>query len=192
MFKNIKMLKELKNEFQQIEFENGEIINENDEALIYVKAENKDDLVSKLSEGEDTIITSDFARFVNENTDNIKLEKHLNIKINNTKEFTREDKSMIKLAYRNYFEKKVSDINDRLYSNKVECIYLMILSVLALGLYALIKIVEKFSLFSEMILIIAWVFVWRTTENIFFERSKLRKEAIKYYKLLNARIDFYN
>ena len=192
MSKNIKMLKELKNEFQQIEFENGEIINENDEALIYVKAENKDDLVSKLSEGEDTIITSDFARFVNENTDNIKLEKHLNIKINNTKEFTREDKSMIKLAYRNYFEKKVSDINDRLYSNKVECIYLMILSVLALGLYALIKIVEKFSLFSEMILIIAWVFVWRTTENIFFERSKLRKEAIKYYKLLNARIDFYN
>lgn len=192
MFKNIKMLKELKNEFQQIEFENGEIINENDEALIYVKADNKDDLVSKLSEGEDTIITSDFARFVNENTDNIKLEKHLNIKINNTKEFTREDKSMIKLAYRNYFEKKVSDINDRLYSNKVECIYLMILSVLALGLYALIKIVEKFSLFSEMILIIAWVFVWRTTENIFFERSKLRKEAIKYYKLLNARIDFYN
>lgn len=192
MFKNIKMLKELKNEFQQIEFENGEIINENDEALIYVKADNKDDLVSKLSEGEDTIITSDFARFVNENTDNIKLEKHLNIKINNTKEFTREDKSMIKLAYRNYFEKKVSDINDRLYSNKVECINLMILSVLALGLYALIKIVEKFSLFSEMILIIAWVFVWRTTENIFFERSKLRKEAIKYYKLLNARIDFYN
>lgn len=192
MFKNIKMLKELKNEFQQIEFENGEIINENNEALIYVKADNKDDLVSKLSEGEDTIITSDFARFVNENTDNIKLEKHLNIKINNTKEFTREDKSMIKLAYRNYFEKKVSDINDRLYSNKVECIYLMILSVLALGLYALIKIVEKFSLFSEMILIIAWVFVWRTTENIFFERSKLRKEAIKYYKLLNARIDFYN
>ena len=45
---------------------------------------------------------------------------------------------------------------------------------------------------SEVLLLISWVFGWRLTESLAFHRKEIRKEAVKFYRLLNARIDFLN
>lgn len=191
MFENIKLLKQLKIESYNIDNEDNEVLNERGEAVICVECEDKNDIVSKFSCGDNATITSEFSNFLKENTEDLDIEKSLNLKIHSNNEFSNEDKSQIKLAIRNHYTKTLSDVNKRLYQNKAECIILSILSVIFMLIYVVSKFFDPYEISSELILIIVWVFMWRAIENIAFERRELRKRAIKLYRLLNARIEFY-
>lgn len=196
MFKNIKLLKELRNQSNQIELDEvTSLIDERNEALIYINANQSNEIISKFSTGEDLTINSELSNYLVEKVDDVNIKYPINIKINNAKDFDKTEKHKIKLAIRNKFTKKVSEVNEKLYNNKIECIMLIILSLLFLFIYVACKLIPigvVGEIISEIILIISWVFVWRLVESIFFERIKMRKEAIKFYRLLNARIEFFN
>lgn len=190
MFKYTRLLNKLKNESYEIEYEN-ENISEKDETILYVKLNEKQDAISKFSAGEDVTITPELSEYLQQDKEYFKLDKPINIRINCEKELSGEDKDDIKRAIRNHFTKKVSDINEDLYSNKIECIYMLLGTLLFLGIYVVLKFFEPLAILSEIILIITWVFMWQFTESIFLNRPKMSKEAIRLYQLLNARIDFY-
>ena len=196
MFKNIKLLKELKNQSYEIELDDdADYTNERNEALIYVNASQTSDIVSKFSAGEDLIINSELSSYLEEKVDYLDIKYPINIKINNAKDFDKNEKDKVKLSVRNKFTQKVSEVNEKLYTNKIECIVLTILSLLFLVAYIACRLIPNSivgEIVSEIVLIISWVFVWRLVESIVFERRQMRKEAIKYYRLLNARIEFFN
>lgn len=190
MSKYTRLLKKLKDDSYEIEYENDNI-SEKDETILYVKLNEKQDAISKFSDGEDVQITPELSNFLQEDKEYFKLDKPLNIRINCEKELSLEDKDDIKRAVRNTFTKKVSDINEDLYSNKIECIFMLIGTLLFLGLYVLFRFLEPLGIVAEIMLIITWVFMWQFTESIVFKRPQMSKEAVRLYKLLNARIDFY-
>lgn len=196
MFKNIKLLKELKNQSYEIELDDdADYTNERNEALIYVNANQTSEIVSKFSAGEDLIINSELSSYLEEKVDYLDIKYPINIKINNAKDFDKNEKDKVKLAIRNKFTQKVSEVNEKLYTNKIECIMLTILSLLFLVGYIACRLIPNGivgEIVGEIVLIISWVFVWRLVESIVFERRQMRKEAIKYYRLLNARIEFFN
>lgn len=192
MFDNIKLLKKLKNESYEVEYTLDDYINENNEAIIYVNCKDSSDIISKYSSGEDLTINKELSSYLQDDTNYLNLKYPINIKINSEKELSRDDKDKIKLSIRNHFTKKVSDVNEKLYENKNECIMLVFLSLFFLLAYVFTKIYLPLEILSEILLIISWVFVWRMTESIVFDRKAMRKEAIKYYRLLNARIEFLN
>jgi len=191
MFKNIKLLKKLREDSYKIEYEN-DYITENDEAIIYVKSNEKSDIINKYSDGEDLTLNSELSSYIQQDNPYMDLTKPIVVKFNSEKEYSKEDKKEIKQAYRNYFMKKVSDINEELYDNFNKNIWLFIVSAIFLMLYILYRIIDNIGFGSELILIISWVFVWNLTESLVFTRPKLTRQAIKLYKLLNARIEFYN
>ncbi|MBO5888677.1 MAG: hypothetical protein J6Q58_00880 [Clostridia bacterium] len=190
MFKNIKLLRKLKRDSYEIEYSSESKINKDDEAVICINAKDKTDIISKYSVGSDLTINSELSDYLKENADEIQIKHPLSIKICSDKEFSTEDKSKVKLALRNHFTKKVSDVNEKLYENEVECWTMVFLSFLFLLGYVLLKIHLPIEILTEIVLIVAWVFVWRMTESIVFVRREMRREAIKYYRLLTARIEF--
>jgi len=190
MFKNIKLLRKLKRDSYEIEYSSESKINKDDEAVICINAKDKSDIINEYSVDTDLNIKSELSDYLKENADEIPIKHSINIKICSDKEFSSEDKSKVKLALRNHFTKKVSDVNEKLYGNEVECWTMVFLSFLFLLAYVLLKIHLPIEILTEIVLIVAWVFVWRMTESIVFVRREMRKEAIKYYRLLTARIEF--
>jgi len=191
MFKNIKLLRKLKKDSYEIEYSSESKVNKDNEAVICINAKDKTDIISKYSVDTDLTINSELSDYLKENADEIPIKHPLSIKIDTEKELTVEDKSKVKLALRNHFTKKVSDVNEKLYENEVECYTMVFLSFIFLLAYVLCKIHLPIEILSEILLIIAWVFVWRMTESIVFVRKEMRREAIKYYRLLTARIEFF-
>ena len=190
MFKNIKLLRKLKRDSYEIEYSSESKIDKNNEAVICINAKNKDDIISKYSVDSDLTINSELSDYLKENADDIQIKHPLRIKICSEKEMNKEDQNKVKLALRNHFTKKVSDINEKLYANEVESWILVFLSFIFLLAYVLCKIHLPIEILTELLLIVSWVFVWRMTESVAFVRREMRKEAIKYYRLLTARIEF--
>lgn len=196
MLKKIKLLEKLQNDSDYVEADfEAEYTNEQNEAIIYVNANSVSDIVSSYSSGEDLTITNELSDYLESKVDNLSVKYPINIKINNSKEFTKKDKDNAKLAIRNAFSQKVSNINRDLRKNKIENIILTILTLITLVGYIACKLITNIvigEIISEIILIIAWVFAWRLVENLAFDRRIKKKNAIKFYRLLNARIEFFN
>ena len=192
MFNNIVTLKKLKDASEEVEILEDKYINENNEALIYVKANSCEDIISKYSSGDNVTFNEELSNYLEEEVKHLPITYPINIKINNEKEFKQKEKDKVKLALRNCYTKKVNDCNKQLNSNKTESIVLLFLTLIFLIGYVLIKVYASFEILSELLLLVAWVFGWRLTESLAFHRKDIRKEAIKFYRLLNARIDFLN
>jgi len=191
MFKNIKLLKHFKNASQEVEFEN-ENESERNETILYVKIKDKSDVINPYSSGDDVTIKDELSSFIQQGNNYMELSKPINIRFDNQEELTSEDKNDIKLALRNHFTLKVSDVNEELNSNKMLCFFMLSLFVLFLSLFIIGRFFEPIGIVAEVCSLISWVFGWNFVESIAFTRPKLRKSAIKLYKLLNARIEFSN
>lgn len=191
MFKNIRLLKHFKNASQEVEYEN-ENESERNETILYVKIKDKSDVINPYSSGDDVTIKDELSSFVQQGNNYMELSKPINIRFDNQEELTREDKDDIKLALRNHFTLKVSDVNEELNSNKKQCFFMLTLFILFLSLFIASKFIEPIGIVSEIFSLVSWVFGWDFVESIAFVRPKLRKRAIKLYKLLNARIEFSN
>lgn len=189
MFGNIKLLKHFKNASSEVEFEN-DLESERNETILYVKIKDKSDVINPYSSGDDVVIKNELSDFLQQNNNYMELSKPINVRFACEKEISNEDQDEIKLALRNHFTLEVSDINEELSKNKKECFFMIFAFVLFLGLYIAGKIVEPLGIVSEIFLIVAWVFGWDFVESIAFVRPRLRKDAIKLYKLLNSRIEF--
>ncbi len=189
MFKNIKLLKHFKQASYEVEYEN-EIESERNETVLYCKIKDKDDVINPYSSGDDVFIKDELSSYLQQGNNYMELAKPINIRFVPEKDLTGEDKDEIKLAVRNHFTLKVSDINEELYTNKKECFFMLTLFIIFLGLFVLGKFIEPIGILTEICSLIAWVFGWDFVEAIAFVRPKLRKKAIYLYKLLNARIEF--
>ncbi len=189
MFKNVKLLKHLKNASSEVEFEN-DCESEGNETILYVKIKDKFDVINPYSSGDDVTIKEELSEFIQKNNNYMELSKPINIRFDNEKELSREDRDEIKLALRNHFTLQVSDVNEELDANKKECFLMISLFVLFLGLFIVGKFFESFGIMSEIFSLISWVFGWDFVESIAFVRPKLRRKAIRLYKILNARIEF--
>lgn len=191
MFKNIRLLKHFKNASQEVQYEN-ENESERNETILYVKIKDKFDVINPYSSGDDVTIKDELSSFIQQGNNYMELSKPINIRFDNQEELTSEDKDDIKLALRNHFTLKVSDVNEELNSNKKECFFMLTLFILFLSLFILSKFIEPIGIMAEIFSLISWVFGWDFVESVAFVRPKLRKSAIKLYKLLNARIEFSN
>ena len=71
--------------------------------------------------------------------------------------------------------------------NLKEFIALLVLGVASFGVRAIInKYISNVSI-NEILLIVAWVFIWRAVETFYFERKKIRKDKLKLIQLYMAR-----
>ena len=189
MFKNIKLLKELREESTKIDYE-FDNYNSRNEAEVLMKIENEDDIVSSLSMGEDLMVNESFETFISNSVSHIEPDKKIDLKISCENNIYDDEKTNIKNAIKNHYTKKISSINDDLHKNAIDNIFLTVASVAVL---ALIIVLSKFSyltLLIEILDIFAWVLLWEVFDNFIFRRRELRKIAIKNYQILNMRIEF--
>ena len=189
MFKNIKLLRELRKQSQYVEYDFDDF-NSRNEAVIEMKAEKVEDLVSPFCIGDDLILTESFEKFLENSASPIEPHLAIDLKVNNAKNFSNEDRKAIKYAIKNHYTKKISLENDNLRRNMIDNIVLFIASIVVLALILVIEAVKFTTLIRQVLDILAWVLLWEVFDNFFLRRRVLRSAAIKNYQLLNMRVEF--
>lgn len=189
MFKNIKLLKKLKEESTKIDYE-FDNYNSKNEAEVLMKIEDRDDIVSALSMGEDLIVNEDFDSFIKNSTSHITPEKKINLKIKCENKISADEKTDIKNAVKNHYTKKISSLNDELHRNAIVNIFLIVASVAILSIIIFLSQFSHLQILIEFLDIFAWVLLWEVFDNFVFNRSEIRRIAIKNYQILNMRIEF--
>lgn len=189
MFKNIKLYKKLKEESTKIDYE-FDNYNVRHEAEVLMKIEDRDDIVSALSMGEDLIVNEDFDSFIKSSTSHITPEKKINLKIKCENKISADEKTDIKNAVKNHYTKKISSLNDELHRNAIVNIFLIVASVAILSIIIFLSQFSHLQILIEFLDIFAWVLLWEVFDNFVFNRSEIRRIAIKNYQILNMRIEF--
>ena len=94
-------------------------------------------------------------------------------------------------AIRNYFNLKLEGIKLALRRNLIVSVIFTIIGIL--GLVAMVVIDHFFgkAIWTEVVDIFAWVFVWEAVDQFFIERRKLLLDRKKYQAFTEMKINYY-
>lgn len=181
MFKNIKRLKKLNQEVEEVD--NIDITENSSTLTIFLNG--TDDALSPFCDKSSPVINSDLSDYLDNQAEQLPPDKDIHIIINGE-----ADKNIVMKAIKNYY-------NNRLISTKREYKKNGILS----GLFTLIAIIiltaavliETFFssqlVLLEIIDIVGWVFMWEAADMFFLERGALRIKQIRYLNFIKAKVE---
>lgn len=188
MFKRIKKLrKEIKNleTFEPYETD------EKGRRVIRLHINDDDYFLSQLSVQGVPCVDDDVAYLLNFYLKNMSVDgdEKLVFKISGNN-ITEEDEKVYKKAIRNYYREEFLDVQQDLEENGRRTWWFAAVGIaLLVGWFFLDKIGVPV-LFSELVNICSWVFIWETVDNLFMERPGLRVKQLQNIKILEADIEF--
>lgn len=147
------------------------------------------DFLSPYSPVASPIVSGDVAEFL-ENGANKFLPKQqieLNVRSNC---IDGEEQVLYDKAIRNYFNLKLDGMKLALRRNLIVSVIFTVIGIL--GLVAMVLIDHFFgsAVWTEVVDIFAWVFVWEAVDQFFIERRKLLLERKKYQAFTNVNINW--
>lgn len=148
------------------------------------------DFLSPYSPTDTPIVSGDVAEFL-ENGANKFLPKQsieLNVYSNCIDD---DEKAVYDEAIRNYFNLKLDGMKLALRRNLIVSVIFTVIGIL--GLVAMVLIDHFFgkAIWTEVVDIFAWVFVWEAVDQFFIERRKLLLDRKKYQAFTEMKINYY-
>lgn len=148
------------------------------------------DFLSPYSPVASPIVSGDVAEFL-ENGANKFLPKQqieLNVHSNCIDD---EEKILYDKAIRNYFNLKLDGMKLALRRNLIVSVIFTIIGIVGLAAMVLIDHFFDKAIWTEVVDIFAWVFVWEAVDQFFIERRKLLLERKKYQAFTEVKINYY-
>ena len=147
--------------------------------------------LSPYSSDNEEIISDEVAGFLENSAKQIKPTSSLKINIK-SKTIAENEKPVYLRAIKNYYENESAEIKRNLKFNLIATLILFAISVVVL--LVLFLVVEKFNIqvLTEIVTIMAWVFLWEAVDLFFIRRPLLRRELHKCENLKNSEIVFLN
>lgn len=147
--------------------------------------------LSPYSSDNEEIISDEVAGFLENSAKQIKPTRSLKINIK-SKTIAENEKPVYLRAIKNYYENESAEIKRNLKFNLIATLILFAISVVVL--LVLFLVVEKFNIqvLTEIVTIMAWVFLWEAVDLFFIRRPLLRRELHKCENLKNSEIVFLN
>ncbi len=136
--------------------------------------------------GKKKIISSEVASYL-ENILNYyhpKFNLTLNIL---TKELTSKEEEQYKSAIINYYENNIIRIKRDLLRNLIISLIMLLIGAFFI---TIMLIINNHPIWSTILEIIGWVFVWEAVDIFFFKRHELNRELRKSIQIKNAKIIF--
>lgn len=155
--------------------------------IIDVGAENYDDIFSYYDlEGENTL-DWEFIDFIEKKADAIPLKDEISIHFH-VKGANEEKKEEIDKAIKNHYKRQLKSNHRTLHRDNLMCLYLLIMGLLAFGIYVALYLIDAFFVFQYMFDIVAWVFFWETVDVFFIRRRVIKNEMLKQFRFIRSDI----
>lgn len=147
--------------------------------------------LSPYSSDNEEIISDEVAGFLENSAKQIKPTSSLKINIK-SKTIAENEKPVYLRAIKNYYENESTEIKRNLKFNLIATLILFAISVVVL--LVLFLVVAKFNIqvLTEIVTIMAWVFLWEAVDLFFIRRPLLRRELHRCENLKNSEIVFLN
>lgn len=149
------------------------------------------DFLSPYSPTDTPIVSGDVAEFL-ENGANKFLPKQqieLNVHSNCIDD---GEKVIYDEAIRNYFNLKLDGMKLALRRNLIVSVIFTVIGILGLAAMVIIDHFFDKAIWTEVVDIFAWVFVWEAVDQFFIERRKLLLERKKYQAFTEMKINYYS
>jgi len=145
-----------------------------------------DDIYEKYSNYRDKQISHEILDYLEDQTKYIPVYSQVNINI----ETGKNEETIIenvKDAVRNHLRVGIIEKQIEMTQNLKEFNALLVLGVTSFGVKAILnKYISNVSI-NEILLIVAWVFIWRAVETLYFDRKRIRKDKLKLIQLYMAK-----
>ena len=143
--------------------------------------------LSPYSSRNDYVISQDAANFLESRLENLFKLQEARLYITSPS-LNDDDKECYEKAIRAYFAHQVIVLKHKLFVNFWTGIGLIILSAIVFVLMVLFNIGKKNEIASEMIDVVATVFMWEAVQNLYFNRKELRNQEKSAKMGLNMEI----
>ena len=161
-----------------------------EEGRIIVNMVVKDDtnFLSVFSSGDTPVISGEAAEFLESSTRAIPLNERLALHVKSDCIDGQEQK-IYKSAIREYYTEQLCANEHELRTHNVIAIILAVLGVVVLALAVLLDQFEAV-LWSEVVDIAAWVFLWESVDIFFFKTRELKGKRKRYSAFLKMKITY--
>ena len=155
--------------------------------IIDVGAEEYSDIFSYYSLNGYNVLDTEFNNFIEAKADTIPMKRNLTM-VFHIKDANTEKLCEIKNAVKDNYEREIFAINREMHRNTIFSLIMLIVGLSIFGIYILANIFEFSFIFTAVAEIGAWVFLWESVDKFFLQRSKLKSERLKKYRLMKANI----
>ena len=157
--------------------------------IINMTVKDDSDFLSPFSHSDIPVISFDVAEFIENSSELISSKEQLSLHIYSNCIDDDEKKQYVKAIREYYSEKSVVNAKE-LKRNNIVVFLLTIAGILVLSLAIALQYLTDYQVWSEVIDIVAWVFLWEAVDISAFENRSLRNKYRKYQAFLNMMIIF--
>ena len=159
----------------------------NDDKIINIKVENKNQIISNFSYDENDRLNKDLSEYIVEKSKNTHITQDLQLNIYSKDNI---DKNEIQSTIKNHFHEEYLVSKSELKRMNLFIIIMFGLGVLTFAILVALYNRSFSNFYFEMILeIAAWVFIWEAVDGLFLQRPKIRRKNVQMQKLSSAKIE---
>lgn len=151
--------------------------------IVKISVKDASEIISPYAENEQAVISSDFAKFLENSVKDVSVRQDLTIEITSKKQ-TNDDS--IAGAIRDYYHNEFIETERKLRHNLFS-----VLATFAIGmliLFCAIYLGQNNAILHGVLDIFAWVFIWEAVHLFAFQRSELRHLQYRQMNFINADI----
>lgn len=147
------------------------------------------DFLSVFSESETPVISNEVAEFIENRTMAIPPKEQLTLKIHSDC-IDENEKKLYTVAIKEYYSEKYIANKRELKRNNLIVLLLTIAGVLALSLRIILEYTTKSLIWTEIIDIAAWVFLWEAVDISVFGNKALRFKNKHYLSYMSMNVEY--
>ena len=180
-------MKEYKNTKRAIDKEIKQGQNRKEPYVINMNVSDDSDFLSKFSTSETPVISREVAEFIEHSTPAIRKEEALTLKIKSDC-IDETEKVIYRSAVKEYYKERYISNKRELMHDYVIAAILAVAGVLVLALAILVE--YHSTIWSEVVDIVAWVFLWEAVYIAFLETRKHKLDNRKYIAYISMNIEY--
>lgn len=157
--------------------------------IINMTVKDDSDFLSVFSQSDTPVISTEVAEFIENSTDSILPKEQLTLRIHSSCIDDKEKELYQKGIKQYYSEKRIANARE-LKRNNIIVLLLTVAGILVLAFAFLFEDKTGSLVWSEVIDIVAWVFLWEAVDISAFGNRGLRLKNARYLSYLSMKIEY--
>ena len=157
--------------------------------VICMNVKDDSNFLSFFSENETPVISQEVADFIETSTNTLNPRDQLTLKIKSSC-IDENEKVLYRKAIKEYYAEKYAATRQELKKNYFIAYSLALIGIFVLALAVFLEYRRESLIWSEVIDIVAWVFLWEAVDISFLQTRKLKMDRRRYISFAAMDIEF--
>lgn len=182
--------KEIKREAKKQSYERKYKRDDDGRMIVNMTVKDDTDFLSVFSAGNTPVISSEVAEFLENSTHAVLPKEQLTLKIHSDC-IDDNEKEEYRRAIKEYYTERYIANKRELKRNSIIALLLALAGVITLAAAFFIEHQTASPIWTEVVDIIAWVFLWEAVDISAFKNRQLRVKRTRYLSFLSMNIEFF-